>query len=82
MKKHFKIVLLALTILTMMFSVSCKKTEEGAVATVNGKAITEKEFTENYKVYERMYKQQLGEEALKKTDKDGVSFKDKLKRIY
>ncbi len=79
MKKHFKIVLLALTILTMMFSVSCKKTEEGAVATVNGKAITEKEFTENYKVYERMYKQQLGEEALKKTDKDGVSFKDKLK---
>ncbi len=79
MKKKFKIVLLALTILTMIFAVSCKKADENAVATVNGKAISEKEFTENYKVYERMYKQQLGEEALKKTDKDGVSFKDKLK---
>ena len=79
MKKNFKIVLLTLTILTMLFAVSCKKTDENAVATVNGKAISEKEFTENYKVYERMYKQQLGEEALKKTDKDGVSFKDKLK---
>lgn len=79
MKKKFKIVLLALTILTMIFAVSCKKADEGAVATVNGKAISEKEFTENYKVYELMYKQQLGEEALKKTDKDGVSFKDKLK---
>lgn len=79
MKKKFKIVLLTLTILTMLFAVSCKKAYENAVATVNGKAISEKEFTENYKVYERMYKQQLGEEALKKTDKDGVSFKDKLK---
>lgn len=79
MKKKFKIVLLTLTILTMLFAVSCKKADENAVATVNGKAISEKEFTENYKVYERMYKQQLGEEALKKTDKDGVSFKDKLK---
>ena len=79
MKKKFKIVLLALTILTMIFAVSCKKADESAVATVNGKAISEKEFTENYKVYELMYKQQLGEEALKKTDKDGVSFKDKLK---
>lgn len=79
MKKNFKIVLLTLTILTMLFAVSCKKADENAVATVNGKAISEKEFTENYKVYERMYKQQLGEEALKKTDKDGVSFKDKLK---
>lgn len=79
MKKKFKIVLLALTILTMIFAVSCKKADENAVATVNGKSISEKEFTENYKVYERMYKQQLGEEALKKTDKDGVSFKDKLK---
>lgn len=79
MKKKFKIVLLALTILTMIFAFSCKKADENAVATVNGKAISEKEFTENYKVYERMYKQQLGEEALKKTDKDGVSFKDKLK---
>lgn len=79
MKKKFKIVLLALTILTMLFAVSCKKADESAVATVNGKAISEKEFTENYKVYELMYKQQLGEEALKKTDKDGVSFKDKLK---
>ena len=79
MKKNFKIVLLTLTILTMIFAVSCKKADENAVATVNGKAISEKEFTENYKVYERMYKQQLGEEALKKTDKDGVSFKDKLK---
>ena len=79
MKKKFKIVLLTLTILTMLFAVSCKKVDENAVATVNGKAISEKEFTENYKVYERMYKQQLGEEALKKTDKDGVSFKDKLK---
>lgn len=79
MKKKFKIVLLALTILTMIFAVSCKKPDESAVATVNGKAISEKEFTENYKVYELMYKQQLGEEALKKTDKDGVSFKDKLK---
>ena len=78
MKKKFKIVLLALTILTMIFAVSCKKADESAVATVNGKAISEKEFTENYKVYELMYKQQLGEEALKKTDKDGVSFKDKL----
>ena len=71
--------MLTLTILTMLFAVSCKKADENAVATVNGKAISEKEFTENYKVYERMYKQQLGEEALKKTDKDGVSFKDKLK---
>ena len=79
MKKNFKIVLLTLTILTMLFAVSCKKADENAVATVNGKAISEKEFTENYKVYERIYKQQLGEEALKKTDKDGVSFKDKLK---
>lgn len=79
MKKKFKIVLLALTILTMLFAVSCKKADESAVATVNGKAISEKEFTENYKVYELMYKQQLGEEALKKTDRDGVSFKDKLK---
>lgn len=79
MKKNFEIVLLTLTILTMLFAVSCKKADENAVATVNGKAISEKEFTENYKVYERMYKQQLGEEALKKTDKDGVSFKDKLK---
>ena len=79
MKKKFKIVLLTLTILTMLFAVSCKKADENAVATVNGKAISEKEFTENYKVYELMYKQQLGEEALKKTDKDGVSFKDKLK---
>lgn len=79
MKKNFKIVLLTLTILTMLFAVSCKKADENAVATVNGKSISEKEFTENYKVYERMYKQQLGEEALKKTDKDGVSFKDKLK---
>lgn len=79
MKKKFKIVLLALTILTMIFAASCKKADESAVATVNGKAISEKEFTENYKVYELMYKQQLGEEALKKTDKDGVSFKDKLK---
>lgn len=79
MKKNFKIVLLALTILTMLFAVSCKKADEDAVATVNGKAISEKEFTENYKVYELMYKQQLGEEAIKKTDKDGVSFKDKLK---
>lgn len=79
MKKKFKIVLLALTILSMIFAVSCKKADESAVATVNGKAISEKEFTENYKVYELMYKQQLGEEALKKTDKDGVSFKDKLK---
>lgn len=79
MKKKFKIVLLTLTILTMLFAVSCKKADENAVATVNGKAISEKEFTENYKVYERMYKQQLGEEALKKTDKDGVLFKDKLK---
>ena len=79
MKKKFKIVLLALTILTMLFAVSCKKSDEDAVATVNGKAISEKEFTENYKVYELMYKQQLGEEAIKKTDKDGVSFKDKLK---
>ena len=79
MKKKFKFVLLALTILTMIFAVSCKKADESAVATVNGKAISEKEFTENYKVYELMYKQQLGEEALKKTDKDGVSFKDKLK---
>ena len=79
MKKNFKIVLLALTILTMLFAVSCKKSDEDAIATVNGKAISEKEFTENYKVYELMYKQQLGEEAIKKTDKDGVSFKDKLK---
>lgn len=79
MKKNFKIVLLTLTILTMLFAVSCKKADENAVATVNGKSISEKEFTENYKVYERMYKQQLGEEALKRTDKDGVSFKDKLK---
>lgn len=79
MKKHLKIILLALTVLTMIFAVSCKKTEEGAVATVNGSAISEKTFTENYKVYELMYKQQLGDEALKKTDKDGVSFKDKLK---
>lgn len=79
MKKNFKIVLLTLMILTMIFAVSCKKADESAVATVNGKAISEKEFTENYKVYELMYKQQLGEEALKKTDKDGVSFKDKLK---
>lgn len=79
MKKKFKIFLLTLTILTMIFAVSCKKSDESAVATVNGKAIAEKEFTENYKVYELMYKQQLGEEALKKTDKDGVSFKDKLK---
>lgn len=79
MKKNFKIILFALTIMSILFASSCKKADEGAVATVNGKAITEKEFTENYKVYERMYKQQLGEEALKKTDKDGVSFKDKLK---
>lgn len=79
MKKHFKKLLLALMILTMLCAVSCKKADEKAVATVNGKAIAEKEFTENYKVYELMYKQQLGEDALKKTDKDGVSFKDKLK---
>lgn len=79
MKKHFKILLLALTVMTMIFAVSCKKTDEDAVATVNGKAISEKTFTENYKVFELMYKQQLGDEALKKTDKDGVSFKDKLK---
>ena len=79
MKKNFKILLLALTVMTMIFAVSCKKTDEDAVATVNGKAISEKTFTENYKVFELMYKQQLGDEALKKTDKDGVSFKDKLK---
>lgn len=79
MKKNIKIILLVLTVMSILFATSCKKADEDAVATVNGKAISEKDFTENYKVYERMYKQQLGEEALKKTDKDGVSFKDKLK---
>lgn len=79
MKKIFKTILLLFTVLTMIFSVSCKKTDENAVATVNGKAISKEAFTENYQVYALMYKQQLGAEALKKTNKDGVSFNDKLK---
>ena len=52
MKKNIKIILLVLTVMSILFATSCKKADEDAVATVNGKAISEKDFTENYKVYE------------------------------